>query len=188
MKQLILKATLSCMIVFGSFQSASATDVFCLGNFENTMYASVAGLARYQIICDNGKEDSVQKAWTYSSAAHDRLFESKAVPAAAQLGVVRIEKRGSNNLGVYDVFRTKGKGKPERIAKLSRSVYKRRGVITEVIQLSDNGKETRFPEATISSMSDLSNVDKIAAQEGMNRSRGITPQLDSGYQIFILYR
>lgn len=188
MFQYIRNSALACALILGAVQTASANDTFCIGSFQDTSYASVFGLARYRIVCDDGKSDSVQKGWSYSNAAHRSLFETKALPMADKMGVALIRKRSDNNFGSYDVFRTKGAEKPGRIAFLSRFTSKRRGVTTETLTLREDGKVTNFPASAVASSDDLSNVDKITAQEGMSRSGGIEQGYDANNLNFILYR
>lgn len=188
MSQFIRLTSVACALALGTIQIASAADAICIGSFQDTSYASIAGLARYRIVCDNGSDGSVQKAWTYSSSAYKSFDQSKILPLAEKLGVSRIRTRENNNFGSYDVYRTKGGEVPARIAFLTRSTSKRRGEVTESITLNEAGKQTTFPAVKIASTEDLTNVDKIAAQEGLDRSSGVEPNYDAGYQIFILYR
>ncbi len=181
-------SVLACVLALGALQVASANETFCIGSFQDTSYASVFGLARYRIICDDGKSDSVQKGWSYSNSAHKVLFETKALPMADQMGVALISERSNNEYGSRDVFRTKGGEKPGRIAFLERFTSKRRGVVTETLTLRDSGKVTSFPAEVIASADDLSNVDKVTAQEGMARSGAIKPDYSSDAQLFILFR
>jgi len=167
---------------------ASASDKLCIGAFQDTSYASLMGLSRYAIFCDDGKDDTVQQTWAYSKSSREKLFAAKVVPMARKMGVVRVLERTSNYQGDFDVFLSSGAPAPTRIALLRRMTSKRGGVVTESLQLTEAGKRTLFPESRVSSPTDLSNVDKIAAQEGMNRGGMIRTYSVDKFEIYVLYR
>lgn len=168
--------------------SALAAEKFCVGSFESTSYASVFGLARYAVFCDDGTNDSVQSGFSYSKSAQDKLYNDKAIPMIKKMGLNRIQTRTDNNFGSHDYYRASDVA-PTQIATVYRFVSKRRGVFTESIELRIDGRRTQFPLSTVSSTQDYSNLDKIVSQEGMNRSNAILLGYDSsGPELYILYR
>ncbi len=128
--------------------------------------------------------------YAWGADTYCQIYRNQALPILDKLGVTRIQGR-ENDLGFnYDVFAPKSNQRPSRVALLSRSLSKKRnGSRLEILTLKEGGKEIKYPQVSVPSAKDLSNVDQIAKEEGLSRSGAIRPSLtNSDYQVFILYR
>jgi hypothetical protein len=147
------------------------------------------GLVRYAVFCDDGKSESVQRTLTYSKSARNQFFAEKVAPLVKNMGLVLVANRQGNYRADFDVYFTQTAPSPTRVSIVTRNTLKRHGSIMESLEMNDSGKRTRFPEARVASKADLSNVDKIAAQEGMSRSQIIRASaLGDAPDTLILFR
>lgn len=189
MRPRVIQGALLVLMAFGSMPAASAAGTHCLGFFEDTSYATLMGLARYRIACDNGKDDSVQRSWVYSEKAHAEFYREKVPALARKFGVSRIGVRKDNLSGSYDVYGAQGAARPEHIALLSRSLFRMGNGWLETIEVKDAGRTIIYPKVTIASAKDLRNVNKIVEGDGWRRSGVISPSRTSrNYGVFVLYR
>ncbi len=190
MRTRAIQGALLVLMGFGLMPAASAAGTHCLGFFENTQYASLFGVARYQMVCDNGKEDSVQRSWVYSDESHERFYREEVPALARKFGVSRIGVRKDNLSGSYDVYGPQGAARPEHIALLSRSLFRMGDGWLETIQVQEAGRTITYPKVTIATPKDLRNVNKIVEGESWRRSGVILPSRHTApnHGVFVLYR
>ena len=189
MRPRVIQGGLLVLMGFGLMPAASAAGTYCLGFFENTSYAALMGLARYRMVCDNGKDDSVQRDWVYSEESHERFYREEVPALARKFGVSRIGVRKDNLSGSYDVYGTQGSARPERIALLSRSLLRLGDGWLETLEVKDAGRTITYPKVTIATPKDLRNVNKIVEGENWRRSGVISlSRTRPTYGVFVLYR